>query len=177
MWCTLTLVLKIHKTCAIVPARASLSSSLFFFRCLISKSFSLRSLKRRPFSSFSSLSWSRSVWFSCCNSLWNVFKRINKPFLERVSIWGLTFQPRYSKTYLSFSVWIPCLNKSKSSWESLPLELSSSISFFLVSFLLSWCPFQFLPCSMSCHLRWQENKNFHKNFANITSFLDFALSN
>lgn len=47
-----------------IPARISLSSSLFLFRCLISKSFSLTSLKRRLFSSFSSLSWSCKFSFS-----------------------------------------------------------------------------------------------------------------
>lgn len=58
------------KTVYIIPAKASLSSSLFLFRCLISKSFSLRSLKSRPFSSFSSLNWSRRALFWMCNSLW-----------------------------------------------------------------------------------------------------------
>lgn len=53
----------------IIPAKAMISSSLFFFRCLISKSFSLKSLKSRPFSSFSSLSWSSKLWFSFCSSL------------------------------------------------------------------------------------------------------------
>lgn len=43
---------------SIIRAKSSRPSSLFFFRCLISKSFSLRSLKSRPFSSLSSLSWS-----------------------------------------------------------------------------------------------------------------------
>lgn len=47
-----------------IPARISLSSSLFLFRCLISKSFSLTSLKRRLFSSLSSLSWSCKCSFS-----------------------------------------------------------------------------------------------------------------
>lgn len=47
-----------------IPARTSRSSSRFLFRCLISKSFSLTSLKRRLFSSLSSLSWSCKCSFS-----------------------------------------------------------------------------------------------------------------
>lgn len=42
----------------IIHVNSSRPSSLFFFRCLISKSFSLTSLKSRPFSSLSSLNWS-----------------------------------------------------------------------------------------------------------------------
>lgn len=47
-----------------IPAKASRSSSLFLLRCLISNSFSLTSLKRRLFSSLSSLSWSCKYSFS-----------------------------------------------------------------------------------------------------------------
>lgn len=68
--CNISMQKKKIKTVYIIPAKASLSSSLFLFRCLISKSFSLRSLKSRPFSSFSSLNWSRRALFWMCNSLW-----------------------------------------------------------------------------------------------------------
>lgn len=52
-----------------LPVKANLSSSIFFLRCLISKSLSFSNLYNRPFSSTVSLSWSRSCSISSSSTL------------------------------------------------------------------------------------------------------------
>ena len=52
-----------------LPVKANLSSSIFFLRCLISKSLSFSNLYNRPFSSTFSRSWSRSCSISSSSTL------------------------------------------------------------------------------------------------------------
>lgn len=52
-----------------LPVKANLSSSIFFLRCLISKSLSFSSLYNRPFSSTVSLSCSRRCVISSSSIL------------------------------------------------------------------------------------------------------------
>ena len=52
-----------------LPVKANRSSSIFFLRCLISKSLSFSNLYNRPFSSTVSWSWSRSCSISSSSTL------------------------------------------------------------------------------------------------------------